>query len=209
MSFRSSFFTSVFFLFALAFDVFGQQARPVSSFTLLVRNGSYEAKGLVDREETRLKLLAILHNELSPEIPADSIKTNFTAEAFAPDWEKKLEKDLRSVKRWKSGVYTFAVDHEKERADLAKLLFSATVSEINSPKPAKLLNSTKTVTAINLFATWAGPSRVDLPVLEELYEKYGSKGFDVVALDADDESVEDIRAFLSGTPTRVLTTPRA
>ncbi len=51
------------------------------------------------------------------------------------------------------------------------------------------------VVLINLWATWCGPCRAEMPELVAMQEKYRDKGFEVVGLDTDDESVEEIKAF--------------
>jgi len=51
------------------------------------------------------------------------------------------------------------------------------------------------VVLINLWATWCGPCRAEMPELVALQEKYRDKGFEIVGLDTDDESVEEIKAF--------------
>ncbi|MDQ3712268.1 MAG: TlpA family protein disulfide reductase [Acidobacteriota bacterium] len=51
------------------------------------------------------------------------------------------------------------------------------------------------VVLINLWATWCGPCRAEMPELVAMQEKYRDKGFEVIGLDSDDESVEEIKAF--------------
>ena len=51
------------------------------------------------------------------------------------------------------------------------------------------------VVLINLWATWCGPCRAEMPHLIEMQEKYKDKGFEVVGLDVDEESVEEINTF--------------
>ncbi|KXK02174.1 MAG: alkyl hydroperoxide reductase [Acidobacteria bacterium OLB17] len=57
------------------------------------------------------------------------------------------------------------------------------------------------VVLLNLWATWCGPCREEMPHLIELQKKYGDKGFEVVGLnvgfqDTDEpEPIEDIEAF--------------
>jgi thiol-disulfide isomerase/thioredoxin len=51
------------------------------------------------------------------------------------------------------------------------------------------------VVLINLWATWCGPCRAEMPELVALQEKYRDKGFEIIGLDTDDESVEEINAF--------------
>jgi thiol-disulfide isomerase/thioredoxin len=51
------------------------------------------------------------------------------------------------------------------------------------------------VVLVNLWATWCGPCRVEMPHLVELQNKYRDRGFEVIGLDVDPEPVEKIQAF--------------
>lgn len=51
------------------------------------------------------------------------------------------------------------------------------------------------VVLVNLWATWCGPCRAEMPELVALQEKYKDKDFEVIGLNADDESVEAINEF--------------
>jgi len=59
----------------------------------------------------------------------------------------------------------------------------------------KLLDKKGKVVLVNLWATWCGPCRAEMPHIVEMQEKYRDKGFEVIGLDTDDESKEDIEAF--------------
>lgn len=53
---------------------------------------------------------------------------------------------------------------------------------------------------LNLWATWCGPCRSEMPHLVEMHDKYRDAGFQVLGLDVGDgngnpESVEDIKKF--------------
>jgi len=70
---------------------------------------------------------------------------------------------------------------------------------------AKVLGSTQTrsmadykgkVLILNVWATWCGPCKDELPSLERLYSEYGPKGLKLVAVSIDDYVSEDsIRTF--------------
>ena len=52
------------------------------------------------------------------------------------------------------------------------------------------------VVLFNLWATWCGPCRQEMPDLIELQDKYRDQGFEIVGLNADDESPEEINPFV-------------
>lgn len=51
------------------------------------------------------------------------------------------------------------------------------------------------VLLLNLWATWCGPCRAEMPALVKMQDEYRGKGFEVIGLNADDETVEIINKF--------------
>ncbi len=51
------------------------------------------------------------------------------------------------------------------------------------------------VILVNLWATWCGPCRAEMPHLVEFQNTYGDKGFEIIGLDIDPEPVEEIKEF--------------
>ncbi len=51
------------------------------------------------------------------------------------------------------------------------------------------------VILINLWATWCGPCRKEMPELVKMQDKYRDKGFEIIGLDTDPESPEEIKEF--------------
>ncbi|MGD9589851.1 MAG: TlpA family protein disulfide reductase [Pyrinomonadaceae bacterium] len=54
------------------------------------------------------------------------------------------------------------------------------------------------VVLLNLWATWCGPCRTEIPALVRMQELHGPNGFEVIGLNTDEEPVEMIAEFGSG-----------
>ena len=56
------------------------------------------------------------------------------------------------------------------------------------------------VVVLNIWATWCGPCRIEMPSIEALYKEFGPKGLKVVAINAADPDAADsvVRAFADG-----------
>jgi len=65
-------------------------------------------------------------------------------------------------------------------------------------KEFKLSELKDKVLIIDLWATWCGPCRYEVPELVKMQEEYGPKGFEIVGLDIDpkSDSVEDVQSFI-------------
>jgi thiol-disulfide isomerase/thioredoxin len=64
-------------------------------------------------------------------------------------------------------------------------------------KDTKLLPfSGSKMTLVNLWATWCGPCREEMPALDRLHKKYKAQGFQVVGVDID-EAPEAVKRFLA------------
>jgi thiol-disulfide isomerase/thioredoxin len=53
------------------------------------------------------------------------------------------------------------------------------------------------VVFLNLWATWCGPCRYEIPELESIHQKYASRGFKVVGISLDDTGVDGVKQFVS------------
>ena len=54
------------------------------------------------------------------------------------------------------------------------------------------------VLLVNFWATWCGPCRREIPLLNELQAQYGERGVQVIGIAIDD--VEEVRSFLQSLP---------
>jgi thiol-disulfide isomerase/thioredoxin len=51
------------------------------------------------------------------------------------------------------------------------------------------------VLLLNLWATWCGPCRGEMPELVAMQNKYSDKNFKIIGLNTDDEGVDEIKDF--------------
>ena len=59
----------------------------------------------------------------------------------------------------------------------------------------KLEDKKGKVVLVNLWATWCGPCRGEMPHLVEMQDAYRDQGFEIIGLDVDPEPVEEINDF--------------
>jgi cytochrome c biogenesis protein CcmG, thiol:disulfide interchange protein DsbE len=51
------------------------------------------------------------------------------------------------------------------------------------------------VTLVNIWATWCGPCRVEMPAMEQLYTALAPQGFAIAAVSIDEGNPDDVRRF--------------
>jgi thiol-disulfide isomerase/thioredoxin len=59
----------------------------------------------------------------------------------------------------------------------------------------KIADKKGKVLLLNMWATWCGPCRSEMPTLVKMQEAHRDKGLEIIGLDTDDETVEDINKF--------------
>ena len=72
------------------------------------------------------------------------------------------------------------------------------VTTIDSvPKTKTLADYRGQVVLINIWATWCGPCRIEMPSIEMLHQAYKDKGLKIVAISVDDPGTDEgIRSFV-------------
>ncbi|HEX6099535.1 MAG TPA: TlpA disulfide reductase family protein [Thermoanaerobaculia bacterium] len=52
------------------------------------------------------------------------------------------------------------------------------------------------VVLLNLWATWCGPCRFEIPELQRIHDAYAARGFEVVGVSVDESGVESVKQFI-------------
>lgn len=75
-----------------------------------------------------------------------------------------------------------------------------TLPDIHADKPAISLESLRGKTVyVDFWASWCAPCLRSMPLINELYDKYSDRDFEVIAINVDDP-IEDGLDFLLDTP---------
>ena len=80
---------------------------------------------------------------------------------------------------------------------LTPLVLNTELKSVNGP-PIKLSNYAGKVLVVNLWATWCGPCRMEIPELVKFHKEYRAKGLEVVGLSTEnpEASAEGVRRFV-------------
>jgi peroxiredoxin len=81
---------------------------------------------------------------------------------------------------------------------------SANVGDLMPAYTAKTLDGTPfdlasqkgSVVLVNVWATWCGPCRFEIPELQKMYDQYGQRGFKVVGVSVDEGDAKDVKQFV-------------
>jgi cytochrome c-type biogenesis protein len=88
---------------------------------------------------------------------------------------------------------------EKKKTDYPPIATAVAQADIKNLDGTtwKVADKKGKVLLLNMWATWCGPCRSEMPSLVKLQENNRDKGLEVVGLNTDDETVEDINRFVA------------
>ena len=88
-------------------------------------------------------------------------------------------------------------DPEKKKTDyppIAEAVANADIKNLDG-STWKVADKKGKVLLLNMWATWCGPCRSEMPTLVKLQDENRDKGLEVIGLNTDDETVDDINKF--------------
>ena len=87
----------------------------------------------------------------------------------------------------------------KKKSEYPALVTAAADAEIKNLDGTtfKVTDKKGKVVLLNLWATWCGPCRAEMPTLVRMQDKHRDAGLEIIGLNTDDETVDDINAFVA------------
>ena len=98
------------------------------------------------------------------------------------------------------GVTTYGLRDEIFPVDVGAQAPNFTAVTLFDHRPRSLVDYKGSVVLVNVWATWCGPCRVEMPSLEALHKEFGPRGLKIVAINTSDPDANDstVLAFAKG-----------
>ncbi len=86
---------------------------------------------------------------------------------------------------------------EKKKTDYPPIAVAVAQADLKNLDGTtfKVADKKGKVLLLNMWATWCGPCRAEMPSLVKMQEEHRDSGLEVIGLNTDDERVEDINSF--------------
>src|ERR1019366_10233193 len=96
------------------------------------------------------------------------------------------------------GVVSLVIRPAPSRAEVGTIAPDFTAINVATGKTITLHAAYgRTVTLVNIWGTWCGPCRQEMPAMDSLYRSLASKGFKIAAVSVDERSLDDVRKFVA------------
>jgi len=96
------------------------------------------------------------------------------------------------------GTYLLQSRPEHEGIAVGSVAPNFTARDLRSGKQVTLRTEyARTVTLVNIWGTWCGPCRQEMPAMDSLYRAYAARGFRIAAISVDEPSLEGVRKFVA------------
>ena len=78
--------------------------------------------------------------------------------------------------------------------DVGSLMPPYTANNLDGT-PFDLATKRNSVVLVNIWATWCGPCRYEIPELQAIHDRFKPRGFEVIGVSVDEGAPETVRAF--------------
>ena len=114
---------------------------------------------------------------------------------------------LASFSACKRAEKPASTTEEQKTATAPATAQTTTGTEVGSPMPEysatnldgskfELASKREKVVLLNVWATWCGPCRYEIPELQRIHNEHASRGFEVVGVSVDESGVESVKQFV-------------
>jgi len=88
-------------------------------------------------------------------------------------------------------------NQEKKKSDYPPIASAVAQADLKNLDGTtfKVADKKGKVLLLNMWATWCGPCRSEMPTLVKMQDAHRDQGLEVIGLNTDDETVEDINNF--------------
>lgn len=95
------------------------------------------------------------------------------------------------------GAIVLVVRPDRRRVEVGARAPDFTATDLRTGKPVSLYRDYRgTVTLVNVWATWCGPCRQEMPAMDSLFRALGPRGFRIAAVSIDSASPDVVRSFV-------------
>jgi cytochrome c biogenesis protein CcmG, thiol:disulfide interchange protein DsbE len=81
-------------------------------------------------------------------------------------------------------------------ADVGAIMPEYTALQLDGSK-YDLATKRDKVVLINVWATWCGPCRYEIPELQKLHEAYGPRGVEILGVSVDESGAQSVKEFIA------------
>jgi peroxiredoxin len=96
-----------------------------------------------------------------------------------------------------AGAIVLVIRPDHRRVEVGARAPDFTATDLRTGKAVSLYRDYRgAVTLVNVWATWCGPCRQEMPAMDSLYRALGPRGFRIAAVSIDSASPDVVRNFV-------------
>jgi hypothetical protein len=175
--------TLLLLIFLLACQtVFAQRVN--SSVTIRIDRGKYAVSGVVSNDFVKNAVVEKIKMRLGGNVDFGKLTVRPEADLFLNDWQIELDKSLLKIKSWKSGVFIFSNQADKNYPPLPEKITNARFLLADGRSAS--LNDYKNKLVVLFFnETWNAPGNRQAGELNKFYPGVYSRRVEIISLSVE------------------------